>query len=60
MKMETSTHAAHTLTQLAQQFDHWRQHRTTRAERIPQPLSGTSRCLNSGVAIVAGREVFTH
>ncbi len=38
MKMETSTHAAHTLTQLAQQFDHWRQHRTTRAERIPQPL----------------------
>lgn len=38
MKMETAAHAEHALTQLVQQFDHWRQHRTTRAARIPQPL----------------------
>jgi hypothetical protein len=38
MKSITYSHAEHELEQLAQQFDHWRQHRTTTAARIPQPL----------------------
>jgi hypothetical protein len=31
-------HAEHALAQVAQAFDHWRQHRTSRAAPIPQPL----------------------
>jgi hypothetical protein len=38
MKTLVNSHAEHELEQLAQQFDHWRQHRMTPAERIPQPL----------------------
>ncbi len=38
MKMETPAHAEQELTHLAQQFDDWRQRRTTRTERIPLPL----------------------
>lgn len=33
-----STHAEQQLAQLANRFDHWRQSRTTRFERIPPPL----------------------
>ena len=32
------THAEHALAQVAQAFDHWRQHRPSRATPIPQPL----------------------
>lgn len=38
MKTMPHTHAEQQLAQLASQFDHWRQHRATRAERIPQSL----------------------
>ena len=38
MQNITHAHAEHELTQLAHQFDHWRQHRTTPFARIPQPL----------------------
>lgn len=38
MKIETPSHAEHELTQLAACFDHWRQHRTSRAEPIPHSL----------------------
>jgi hypothetical protein len=38
MKRTRNPHAEEQLAQLASQFDHWRQHRTTRAERIPPAL----------------------
>jgi hypothetical protein len=31
-------HTEHALAQLAQAFDHWRQHRPSRAAPLPQPL----------------------
>jgi hypothetical protein len=37
MKQTSHPHAEEQLAQLATQFDHWRQYRTTRAERIPPP-----------------------
>jgi hypothetical protein len=38
MKIETPLHIDHKLDQLAGQFEHWRQTRSHRGERIPQPL----------------------
>ena len=38
MKIDTPLHAEHQLDQLAGQFEHWRQTRTRRRERIPQDL----------------------
>ena len=38
MKIDTSLHADHQLDQLAGQFEHWRQTRANRRDRIPQPL----------------------
>src|SRR5881227_1400879 len=38
MQRESNAHAEQALTQLAQEFDLWRQHRRTRFERIPPPL----------------------
>jgi hypothetical protein len=38
MKIETPLHTDHQLDQLAGQFDHWRQTRSHRGERIPQAL----------------------
>jgi hypothetical protein len=38
MQQEIETPAEQALTQLAQDFDQWRQHRRTRFERIPLPL----------------------
>jgi hypothetical protein len=38
MKIVTNAHTEQELAQLAECFDHWRQHRTTPAEPIPQPL----------------------
>jgi hypothetical protein len=38
MKIETPLHTDHQLDQLAGQFEHWRQTRSHRGERIPQPL----------------------
>jgi hypothetical protein len=38
MQQEIDTHAEQALTQLAREFDQWRQHRSTRFERIPPPL----------------------
>jgi hypothetical protein len=38
MQQELETHAEHALTQLARDFDQWRQHRRTRFERIPPLL----------------------
>ena len=38
MKIETPLHTDHQLDQLAGQFEHWRQTRSNRGERIPQPL----------------------
>ncbi len=38
MKIDTSLHTDHQLDQLAGQFEHWRQTRSHRGERIPQPL----------------------
>ncbi len=38
MKINTSLHTDHQLDQLAGQFEHWRQTRSHRGERIPQPL----------------------
>ena len=38
MKIVTNPHAEQELAQLAERFDHWRQHRTTSAAPIPQPL----------------------
>src|SRR5215510_3037061 len=38
MQQESETHAEQALTQLAQEFDRWRQRRRTRFERIPLPL----------------------
>jgi hypothetical protein len=38
MKTAIPAHAEHALAQLAQEFDHWRQHRPSRAAPIPQPL----------------------
>ncbi len=58
MKRIAHAHAEQALTQLAAQFDHWRHHRATRRERIPQclweqavaltavlPLSRVAKCL---------------
>ena len=38
MKIDTPLHADHQLDQLAGQFEHWRQSRSHRGERIPQAL----------------------
>lgn len=38
MKIETPLHTDHQLDQLAGQFEHWRQTRSHRSERIPQAL----------------------
>ena len=38
MQQEIETPAEQALTQLAQEFDQWRQHRRTRFERIPPAL----------------------
>jgi hypothetical protein len=38
MQIVTHPHAEQELTQLAARFNHWRQHRTTPAEPIPQAL----------------------
>jgi hypothetical protein len=38
MQRTRHPHAEAQLVQLARQFDHWRQPRTTRAERIPPML----------------------
>src|SRR6266571_2095204 len=38
MPQEIETRDEQALTQLAQEFDQWRQHRRTRFERIPPPL----------------------
>jgi hypothetical protein len=38
MKIETPLHTDHQLDQLAGQFEHWRQSRPHRGERIPQAL----------------------
>ena len=38
MKIVTNPHAEQELAQLAERFNHWRQHRTTPAEPIPQAL----------------------
>jgi hypothetical protein len=38
MKIETPLHTDHQLDQLAGQFEHWRQTRSHRGERIPQSL----------------------
>ena len=38
MKIETPLHIDHQLDQLAGQFEHWRQTRANRRDRIPQPL----------------------
>jgi len=38
MKTMTPAQAEHQLTDLADQFAHWRQHRTTRFEHIPSSL----------------------
>jgi hypothetical protein len=38
MKIDTPLHADHQLDQLAAQFEHWRQSRSHRGERIPQAL----------------------
>ena len=38
MKIETPLHTEHQLDQLAGQFEHWRQTRSHRGERIPQAL----------------------
>ena len=58
MKRIAHAHAEQELTQLAAQFDQWRDHRATRRERIPQglweqavalttvlPLSRVAKCL---------------
>ena len=38
MTIDTPFHIDHQLDQLAGQFEHWRQTRSHRGERIPQPL----------------------
>ncbi len=38
MKSDISLHADHQLDQLSGQFEHWRQTRVNRRERIPDPL----------------------
>ena len=38
MKIDTPLHTDHQLDQLAGQFEHWRQTRSHRGERIPQAL----------------------
>jgi hypothetical protein len=38
MKIETPLHTDHQLDQLAGQFEHWRQTRSHRGDRIPQAL----------------------
>ena len=38
MKIATRLHTDHQLDQLAGQFEHWRQTRSHRGERIPQAL----------------------
>jgi hypothetical protein len=38
MKIVTNPHAEQELARLAERFNHWRQHRTTPAEPIPQAL----------------------
>src|SRR6266567_1805681 len=38
MHLMSSAHAEQQLAQLANQFEHWRQSRTTRFEHIPAPL----------------------
>jgi len=58
MKSSTHSHAEQALAPLAVQFDHWRDHRATRRERIPDclweqavalttvlPLSRVAKCL---------------
>ena len=49
MKMKTPSHAEQELTHLAQQFDDWRQRRTTRTERIPSPLWEQAVALTAGL-----------
>ena len=47
MKIATPLHTDHQLDQLAGQFEHWRQTRSHRGERIPQPcIVKISRCIN--------------
>jgi hypothetical protein len=68
MKTVVPSSAEHALTQLAAQFDHWRQRRSTRAERIPPslweqavalttvlPLSRVAKCLR-----VSWRDLHQH
>jgi hypothetical protein len=68
MKSITHAHAEQELTQLAARFDHWRDHRATRRERIPQalweqavalttvlPLSRVAKCLR-----VSWRDLHQH
>jgi len=38
MKIDTPLHADHQLDQLSGQFEHWRQTRPNRRDRIPDPL----------------------
>ena len=38
MSISTTSHTDHQLDQLAAQFEHWRQDRSHRSERIPQTL----------------------
>jgi hypothetical protein len=51
MPQEIETHAEQALTQLAQEFDQWRQHRRTRFERIPPPLWEQAIALSQEVPI---------
>ena len=58
MKIDTSLHTDHQLDQLAGQFEHWRQTRSHRGERIPQPSVGSSRGLGPGPAPHPGGPAF--
>jgi hypothetical protein len=51
MQQEIDPHAEQALTQLARDFDHWRQHRPTRFERIPPPLWEQAIALSQEVPI---------
>jgi hypothetical protein len=57
MKIVTNPHAEQELAQLAERFAHWRQHRTTPAEPIPQPLWDHAVALTAALprSRVAGR-----
>ena len=55
MKMVTNPHTEQELAQLAERFDHWRQHRTTPAEPIPQALwEVVSQILRGGMISLVG------